>query len=136
MSKRPLDNTENNENNDEPSSSDEPIPAKKSKLSSHEEEEHLQPLPSASSEEEEEDDDDDDDDEENQPIPIAAVIEHNEGTIHPSNKEYFIYQNTEPSIISKTARFWSRKYLKVLHHVNPDVYRVNFNRPQTHVFHT
>ena len=135
MSKRPLDNTENNENNDEPSSSDEPIPAKKSKLSSHEEEEHLQPLPSASSSEEE-DDDDDDDDEENQPIPIAAVIEHNEGTIHPSNKEYFIYQNTEPSIISKTARFWSRKYLKVLHHVNPDVYRVNFNRPQTHVFHT
>lgn len=116
MSKRPLD-IEDKEN-EEPSSSTEPIRTKRSKTV-----------------EDEEDDEEDEelDDEENEPLSIGAVIEHNEGTVHPTNKEYFIYENTEPTMISKTARFWSRKYLKVLHHVNPDAYEVN-SRSSSRIF--
>lgn len=112
MPKRPLDIEE--KENEEPSSSTEPIRIKRSKAieDDHEEEEEI-----------------DDDGEENEPLPIAAVIEQNEGTVHPTNKEYFIYENTEPPMISKTARFWSRKYLKVLRHVNPDTYEVNSRSP-------
>jgi hypothetical protein len=109
MSKRPLD-IENKEN-EEPS---QPIPAKKMKTSSEIVSIQQPELPEEEVVEEEE--------EENKPWPIAAVIEHNEGTIHPKNKQYVVYENTEPSMISKTARFWCRKYLKVLRHVNPDVY--------------
>ena len=108
MSKRPLDIEE--KENEEPSSSTEPIRIKRSKTVEDAEEEEFE---------------DEEDDEENEPLPIGAVIEHNEGTLHPTNKEYFIYEKTEPSMISKTARFWSRKYLKALHHVNPDTYEVN-----------
>lgn len=114
MPKRPLDIEE--KENEEPSSSTEPIRIKRSKAI---EDDH----------EEEEEEEIDDDGEENEPLPIAAVIEQNEGTVHPTNKEYFIYENTEPPMISKTARFWSRKYLKVLRHVNPDTYEVNSRSP-------
>jgi len=69
---------------------------------------------------------DDDDEEVEGLLPIGSVIEENEGHIHPTNKLYFIYENTEPNMISNTARFWSRKYLKVLRHVNPDAYDVYF----------
>jgi len=68
--------------------------------------------------------DDEEEEEEKEPLPIAAVIENNDGTIHPTNKQYFVYKNTQPSMVSNTARFWSRKYLKILRHVNPDVYNV------------
>jgi hypothetical protein len=111
MSKRPLD-IENKEN-EEPSTSNPAIPAKKMKISS-EIEPIQQQQPELPDEEEKE----------NEPWPIAAVIEHNEGTMYPKNKQYFVYENTEPSMISKTARFWCRKYLKVLRHVNPDAYGV------------
>lgn len=87
---------------------EDPSPVKKAKNDEKSE--------SLSDHEEEEDD--------NEPLPIAAVIENNGGTVHPTNKQYFIYNNTRPTMISNTARFWSRKYLKVLRHINPDVYNV------------
>jgi hypothetical protein len=110
MSKRPLD-IENKEN-EEPTSQE--TPTKKMKVSS--ETVPIQQPKTPEKEEEEEDD--------KEPWPIAAVIEQNEGTIHPKYKQYIVYENTEPSMISKTARFWCRKYLKVLRHVNPDAYDV------------
>jgi hypothetical protein len=71
------------------------------------------------------------DDEEEEEVqgswPIGSVIGENDGKVHPTNKQYFIYENTEPNMISKTARFWARKYLKVLQHVDPDGYDVCFN---------
>ena len=64
------------------------------------------------------------DDEDREPWSIGLVIKSNNGTTHPTNKQYILYDNTEPNMISKTARFWSLKYLKVLEHVNPDSYDV------------
>jgi hypothetical protein len=120
MPKRSLD-TENKENEPEQSSimsdSTEPVPIKKAKIIDTE---NVQEPESSSDEE---------DDEEQQQglLPISSVIENNDGKIHPTNKQYFIYENTEPNMISKTARFWSRKYLKVLRHVDPDAYDVCFD---------
>lgn len=108
MSKRQRD-IENKEN-EEPSSLNEPIPAKKAKIIDTEKSE------SSIDQEEEE--------EEKEPWPIAAFIENNDGKVHPTNKQYFVYENAQPSMVSNTARFWSRKYLKVLRHVNPDAYDV------------
>jgi len=113
MSKRQLD-TENKEN-------EEPNSAKKAKIIDHED---IQKPESLTDEEEEE--------EEKELWPIASVIEHNNGRIHPTKNQYFLYENTVPTMISNTARFWSRKYLKVLRNVNPDLYDVmlelfNFN---------
>jgi hypothetical protein len=103
MPKRPLD-SENKEN-------EQPIPAKIAKNIDTEE-----PEPLINEQEEEEED--------KGPWPIAGFIENNDGQLHPTNKQYYVYQNTKPSMISNTARFWSRKYLKILRHVNPDVYNV------------
>ena len=63
-------------------------------------------------------------DEDTGPWSIGLVIKSNNGTNHPTNKQYILYDNTEPNMISKTARFWSRKYLEALKHVNPDLYDV------------
>ena len=72
----------------------------------------------------------DDDDKENHAIdeddetpPIVAALS-NDGTAHPTSKQYLIYANTHPRMISKTARHWSLKYRKVLEHVDPDDYNV------------
>ncbi|CAF1173248.1 unnamed protein product [Rotaria sordida] len=115
MSKRYRD-IENKENEPEQSSSliniNEPNPKKKVKLIDTKNIQHFEPLS----------DDDDDDDEDKGPWPIESIIQNNDGTIHPTNKQYILYENTEPNMISRTARFWSRKYLKVLQHVDPDVY--------------
>lgn len=73
---------------------------------------------------ESEDDDDDDEEEDKGPWPIAGFLVKNDGQIHPENKQYFIYENTTPSMVSHTARFWARKYLNILPHVNPDAYRM------------
>jgi hypothetical protein len=102
---------------------EDPNPVKKAK--NDEKSESL----SVNEEEEEEENDEksessSDNEEDDEPLPIAAVIENNGGTVHPTNKQYFIYNNTRPTMISNTARFWSRKYLKVLRHVNPDAYDV------------
>jgi hypothetical protein len=114
MSKRPLD-IENKEN-------EEPNSAKKAKMIDTENIQIQKPASSIDEEEQE------------QPRPIASVIESNEGTIHPTNKQYIVYENTEPTMVSNTARFWSRKYLKVLRHVNPDVYDVCFEFIQLKFF--
>lgn len=71
-----------------------------------------------------ESDNDDDEEEEEGPLPIGLMIQHYDGRIYPPNKQYFIYKDAEPDMISKTARFWSRKYLKVLKNVDPDAYDV------------
>lgn len=139
MSKRQLD-AENKENEPEqyqsfittsPSvsnsiRSNEPNPRKKAKIIAATTVPQLEPsLDENNDDDEEEDEEDDDDhDDEEGPWPIGAVIQHNEGKMHPTNKQYIIYDNTEPDTISKTARFWSRKYLKVLQHVDPDTYDV------------
>lgn len=76
---------------------------------------------------EQEQEEEEDEDEEKEPWPIAAVIENTDGSLHPTNKQYYVYQNTQPSMVSNTARFWCRKYLKILRHVNPDFYDVDFS---------
>jgi hypothetical protein len=120
MSKRHF-NIENKEN-------EEPNPAKKAKIIEQEsltdEEENEKSSSAKNDNEKPESLTDDEEEEEKEPWPIASVIEKNNGKIHPTNKQYFIYENTQPTMISNTARFWSRKYLKVLRHVNPDVYNV------------
>lgn len=49
-----------------------------------------------------------------------------EGTIHPTNKQYLVYKTSNSKqddfIISKTARYWTLKYRKDLYHCCPDVY--------------
>ena len=106
MLKRSLDSE--NKENEQPSSSTEPVQAKKAKLDEADEEE----------------DDDDEDEEDKGPWPIAGFLVKNDGQVHPTNKQYFIYENTIPSMVSQTARFWSRKYLNILPHVNPDAYNM------------
>lgn len=60
--------------------------------------------------------------------PISVIADDENGKDYPTNKQYLIYENTksnkEPYIISKTARYWSQKYRKVLCHVHPDAYRM------------
>ncbi|UJR14865.1 hypothetical protein I4U23_001850 [Adineta vaga] len=141
MSKRSLD-PENKENEPEHNSAtiNELIPYKKAKFTDRtndeeveddEEEDDDQEEENTEDEDQEEDTEDDDDDqeeneeeEEDGPLSISAVLELNEGTIHPTNKQYFIYEGTDLGMVSKTARFWSRKYLKVFQHVDPDVYNM------------
>ncbi|CAF5059144.1 unnamed protein product [Rotaria magnacalcarata] len=95
-----------------------PKPAKKARIL----EEKIVQQDESSSSQEDNDEDDDEGGEEKGPWPIGAVIQHHDGTIHSKYKQYIVYENTEPEMISKTARFWSRKYLKVLQHVDPDSY--------------
>lgn len=59
--------------------------------------------------------------------PISVLADNiNKGEDYPRNKQYLIFKNSDPNkeayIISKTARYWSLRYRKVLRHVNPDVY--------------
>ncbi|CAF4816495.1 unnamed protein product, partial [Rotaria socialis] len=110
MTKRPLD-TENKENELEqfsPSiaasslafnSIDQNVtkPAKKARIL---EEKVVQQDESSSSEED--DDEDDDEGKEKGPWPIGAVIQHHDGTVHSKYKQYIVYENTEPEMISKT----------------------------------
>jgi hypothetical protein len=69
---------------------------------------------------------DDNEEEEEEQTPISSIADTDHGKDHPTNKEYLIYENTDPNkepyIISKTARYWSLKYRKVLRHVFPDAY--------------
>ncbi|CAF2761310.1 unnamed protein product [Rotaria sp. Silwood2] len=69
------------------------------------------------------DDEIDNDEDEYLTLPID---DNDNGKDHPTNKEYVIYENArpnkQPSIISKTARYWTNKYRKNLRHVNPDAY--------------
>ncbi|CAF3668383.1 unnamed protein product [Rotaria sordida] len=69
------------------------------------------------------DDEFDNDEDEHLTLPID---DNDKGKDYPTNKEYLIYENTRPNkqplIISKTARYWTNKYRKVLCHVNPDAY--------------
>jgi hypothetical protein len=72
-------------------------------------------------------DDSDDEFEEKQEEPISSLADNDkDGEVHPTNKQYLLYKNPDSTkedyIISKTARFWSLKYRKVLRHVNPDAY--------------
>jgi hypothetical protein len=72
------------------------------------------------------DSEDESEEEEEDENPISSVADNDNGKDHPTNKQYLIYENSdsnkEPYIISKTARYWSLKYRKVLRHVNPDAY--------------
>jgi hypothetical protein len=129
MPKRTHD-SENKENEPEPGAitASESAPTKRVKtvdqpLNDRKEE------PQSDHDDEEENDDDDDDDEEQGPIPISAVLVLNEGTIHPTNKQYIVYEGTDLGMVSKTARFWSRKYLKIIPHVDPDRYDVGLRLP-------
>ncbi len=123
MSKRHL-NIENKEN-------EEPNSAKKAKIMDNEDiqkpESSIDEEPNSVTNIEESEsltDEEEEEEEEKELLPIASVIENNNGRIHPTNNQYFLYENTQPSMISNTARFWSRKYLKVLRNVNPDLYNV------------
>ena len=68
---------------------------------------------------------DSDNDEVEEPL-FSSIDDEDHGKDYPANKQYLIYENAtpkkEPLIISKTARYWSFKYRKVLCHVNPDAY--------------
>jgi hypothetical protein len=67
-----------------------------------------------------------DEEEPQQQNPISSIADNENGHDHPTNKQYLIYETTDPNqeayIISKTARYWSQKYRKVLRHVCPDAY--------------
>ena len=71
-------------------------------------------------------DDESESESEEEELPIPATTNDDNGTDHPTNKQYIIYENAGPNqeqfIISKTARYWNQKYRKVLRHVNPDSY--------------
>lgn len=109
----------------------EPIPTKKPKIDDKEnipekeillepeiipEPEHLLPINPT----------DDTDEEEEDQNPVSSIADDDNGKDYPGNKQYLIYENAnsnkQPYIISKTARYWSHKYRKVLCHVNPDAY--------------
>jgi len=73
------------------------------------------------------DSDDELEEEEEQQQQISSIADNeDDGEDHPTNKQYLIYENADPNkepyIISKTARYWSLKYRKVLRHVCPDAY--------------
>ena len=64
------------------------------------------------------------------PMSLLADNIHN-GEDHPTNKQYLVFKNSDPNkedyIISKTARYWSLRYRKVLRHVNPDLYGMHIH---------
>lgn len=70
---------------------------------------------------------DDDDGNEEETTAYSTDVD-DKGKEYPANKQYIIYENAgpngQPVIVSKTARFWSLKYRKVLSHVNPDTYGI------------
>ena len=124
MTKRSLDmENKENEPKSDPTTTNDPLPAKKPKLiaqtNDNEDENEVE-----HDSDREEDEEDVVEEEEEGPISISQVIELNEGTIHPKHKEYFTYEGTDLGMVSRTARFWSRKYLQALRHVNPDAYDV------------
>ena len=128
MSKRAYD-SENKENELEHGTVavHEPVPAKRAKTvdqTSNDSEDELQ-AEKENDDHDGEEEEDDDEDEEQGPIPISAVLVLNEGTVHSTHKQYIVYEGTDLGIVSKTARFWSRKYLKVFPHVDPDRYDVS-----------
>ena len=57
--------------------------------------------------------------------PISTLADNlDNGEDHPRNKQYLVFRksNTEDYVISKTARYWSLRYRKVLRHINPGLY--------------
>ncbi|CAM4807218.1 unnamed protein product [Rotaria magnacalcarata] len=70
--------------------------------------------------------DDDDDDDSAGKNAVISIAPDDKGKEYPANKQYVIYENAglekQPLIVSKTARFWSLKYRKVLRRVYPDAY--------------
>lgn len=72
-------------------------------------------------------DDDDDEMQDTDEPPISTLADNiDDGEDYPRNKQYLVFRNPNPNkedyIISKTARYWSLRYRKVLRHVNPDMY--------------
>ena len=103
--------------------SEEPVGTKRSKLFEKENIPMFQVVHFDHEEEVEEEDDDDDD----EPPSIARLLGQ-PGTPHPTSKQYLIYEQAVPNMISRSARVWCLKYLKVLAHVNPDAYDVRWRR--------
>ena len=107
------------------SRSEEPIATKKSKLFDKENIPVFQPVHFDNREEvENEEDEDDEEEEEDDEIPSVARFLSQPGRAHPTSKQYLIYDQAFPTMISITARVWCLKYLKVLVHVDPDDYDV------------
>lgn len=102
--------------------SEEPIATKKAKLFDKENVPVFQPVHFDNCEEVE--DEEDEDEEEDEEIPSVARFLNQPGRAHPTSKQYLIYDQAFPTMISITARVWCLKYLKVLAHVDPDDYDV------------
>ncbi|CAF0877272.1 unnamed protein product [Adineta ricciae] len=56
----------------------------------------------------------------------AAFSTNNDGQDHPTNKQYVVYENMGPNkeqfIVSKTARYWNKKYRRAVDNSNPDFF--------------
>ncbi|CAF1536487.1 unnamed protein product [Adineta ricciae] len=56
----------------------------------------------------------------------ATSSTNNDGQDHPTNKQYVVYENMGPNkeqfIVSKTARYWNKKYRKAVDNSNPDFF--------------
>ena len=101
--------------------SEEPIATKKAKLFDKENVPVFQPVHFDDRDEVDDEDEDEDEDDE---IPSVARFLSQSGRAHPTSKQYLIYDQAFPTMISITARVWCSKYLKVLAHVDPDDYDV------------
>ena len=70
------------------------------------------------------------DEEEEIDYPTSAINNKDGSRQHPTHKEYLVYDNIKSlptRVVSKTARYWSTKYLKALNRVHPDMYRMYIN---------
>ena len=58
----------------------------------------------------------------------ATSSTNNDGQDHPTNKQYVVYENMGPNkekfIVSKTARYWNKKYRKAVDNSNPDFFEM------------
>lgn len=68
--------------------------------------------------------DDEDDEGEEIDYPPSFREKKDQSEDHPTNKQYIVYEqaNQPAVVVSKTARYWSNKYRKVIRHVYPDTY--------------
>jgi hypothetical protein len=69
---------------------------------------------------------DEDDDSDAVDYPPSFMTDIESGRDHSTNQQYLAFEHNDqlPFIISKTARYWSSRYRRVIRHTNPDHYRM------------
>ncbi|UJR31844.1 hypothetical protein I4U23_019320 [Adineta vaga] len=87
----------------------------------------------------ESDDDDDDEDfegedeqgQQTEAPPVRSTTADDDGKDHPTNKQYVIYEklgpNKETFVVSKTARYWNKKYRKDVRNTSPDAFGMSIH---------